>query len=86
MKDAQGHGSDPHGLKVVHQTGVRRAVGPKLKVEKHVAYAGRTAAGQRVTTTGNVWQKVSSPKRRAVAERIAMNVRVDNPNSLIRIR
>ena len=79
MKDAKGHGSDPHGLSYAHQTGVRKAVGG-LKVEKHVAYGGRTAAGQRVVTTGNVWQKVSGPKRRAVAERIAMHARIDNPN------
>lgn len=84
MKDAQGHGSDPHGLTVAHQTAVRKAVG--MKVDKHVAYVGRTAAGQRVVTTGNVWQKIAGPKRRAVAERIAQNARVDNPNSLIRIR
>ena len=78
MKDALGHGS------AAHNTGIRKAVG--LKVEKHVAYGGRTAAGQRIVTTGNVWQKVVTGKRRAVAERIAQLQRIDNPNSLIRIR
>jgi hypothetical protein len=33
-----------------------------------------------------VWQKVSGGKRRAVAERIAQHQRVDNPNSVIRVR
>ena len=44
MKDALGHGSNPQGLMVAHQTGVRKAIG--FKVEKHLAFSGRTAAGQ----------------------------------------
>jgi hypothetical protein len=84
MKDALGHGSEPRGIMTAHQTGVRKAVG--LKVERHVAFGGVTAAGQRVTTTGNIWQKVAAGKRRAVAERIAQNTRVDNPNSIVRVR
>ncbi len=84
MKDAQGHGSEPRGITQAHQSGVRKAVG--LKVEKHAAFGVRTAAGQRVTTSGNVWAKVASGKRRAVAEKIAMGARIDNPNSLVRIR
>lgn len=56
----------------------------RFRVEKHVG-AVKTAAGQRVTNT-NVWQKVASRKRRAVAERIAQFNRVDNPNNLMRVR
>jgi hypothetical protein len=78
MKDPLGHGSNGRGA--------FNAPTHQLKVEKHIAFSARTAAGQRVTTTGNVWQKVVSGKRRAVAERIAQNTRVDNPNSLVRIK
>lgn len=85
MKDVLGHGSNPHGLMMAHQTGVRKAIGG-YKVEKHVAFTGRTAAGQRNLTTGNIWSKVAAGKRRAVAEKIAMGARIDNPNSKIRIR
>jgi len=85
MKDELGHGSDPHGLTVAHQTSVRKAVG-KLRVERHIAFVGRTAAGQVKTNTGNVWQKVAGPKRRAVAEKIAMGARIDNPNNMVRLR
>ena len=84
MKDALGHGSNPQGLMVAHQTGVRKAIG--FKVEKHLAFSGRTAAGQRNLATGNVWGKVAGGKRRAVAEKIAMGARIDKPNSRIRIR
>lgn len=78
MKDPLGHGSNGRGAfkSPTHQ----------LKVERHIAFNGKTAAGQKVTTTGNVWQKVASGKRRAVAEKIAMGARIDNPNSMIRIR
>ncbi len=77
MKDPLGHGSNGKG-----------AFGPakhQFKVEKHIAFHGQTAAGQKVATTGNVWQKVGGG-RRAVAEKIAMGARIDNPNSRIRIR
>lgn len=78
MKDPLGHGSDGRGAfkKPAHG----------LRVEKHIAFAGKTAAGQKVTTTGNVWERVSGPKRRAVAEKIAMGARVDNPNSMVRLK
>lgn len=78
MKDPLGHGSDGKGAfkQPTHQ----------LKVEKHIAFSGRTAAGQKVTTTGNIWQRVSSGKRRAVAESIARGARIDNPNSMVRIK
>ncbi len=79
MKDPLGHGSDGRGAFKSPGTA-------QIKVEKHVAFHGTTAAGQKVTTTGNIWQKVSSGKRRAVAEKIAQGTRVDNPNSLVRLR
>lgn len=78
MKDPLGHGSDGRGA--------FRSPTHQLKVEKHIAFHGQTAAGQKVTTSGNIWQKVASNKRRAVAERIAQGARIDNPNSIIRIR
>jgi hypothetical protein len=78
MKDPLGHGSNGRGAFKAPTHG--------YKVEKHIAFGTRTAAGQRVTTSGNVWGKVATGKRRAVAERIAQNARVDNPNSLVRIR
>lgn len=81
MKDARGHGSNGKGLHAQAVNSLPRG----LRVEKQGA-AARTAAGQRVTTVGNVWQKVASGKRQAVAERIAQNMRVDNPNSRIRVR
>lgn len=87
MKDPLGHGSNGKGAfgKAAHQAGVHAAV-RGYRVDKHIAFVGRTAAGQKITTTGNVWQKVASGKRRAVAEKIAMGARIDNPNSLIRIK
>lgn len=78
MKDPLGHGSDGKGAfkKPAHQ----------FKVEKHVAFSGRTAAGQKVMTTGNIYQKVATTRNRAVAEKIAMGARIDNKNSRVRIR
>jgi hypothetical protein len=81
MKDALGHGSNAHNSGIAQ---LPRDVG--YRVEKRVAFGARTAAGQRVTTTGAIWQKASGPKRRAVAENIAKGLRVDNPNNTIRIR
>lgn len=78
MKDPLGHGSNGKG-----------AFGPakhQFKVEKHIAFHGLTAAGQKVTTTGNIWQKVGVSRRRAVAEKLAQFERVDNPNSRVRIK
>lgn len=77
MKDPLGHGSNGRGA--------FRQPKHQFKVERHVAFHAETAAGQKVTTTGNVWQKVGGG-RRAVAEKIAMGARIDNPNTQIRIR
>jgi len=77
VKDPLGHGSNGRGA--------FKSPKHQFKVEKHIAFHGTTAAGQKVTTTGNVWQKVGSG-RRAVAEKIAQFARVDNPNSRVRIR
>lgn len=80
MKDALGHGSNGG----IHAAPIR-ALPRGMRVEKQAGLA-RTAAGQRVTTLGGVWQKIATGKRQAVAERIAQNMRVDNPNSRIRVR
>lgn len=77
MKDPLGHGSDGRGA--------FKAPTHQFKVEKHIAFHGTTAAGQKVTTSGNIWQKVGGG-RRAVAEKIAQFQRVDNPNARVRIR
>lgn len=81
MKDHLGHGSNPgaHSHKI-------SALPRGMVVEKHVSGVGRTAAGQIDKRVGNVWQKVTSGKRRAVAERLAQLTRVDNPNALVRVR
>lgn len=81
MKDAMGHGSNSKGT---HSSGISRL--PRLRVEKQIAAFGRTAAGQRNTSVGAVWQKVAGGKRRAVAERIAQYARIDNPDARVRIR
>jgi len=78
MKDPLGHGSNGRGA--------FKAPKHQFKVEKHVAFHGVTAAGQKVTTSGNIWQKVGGSRRRAVAEKLAMFHRVDNPNSRVRIK
>jgi len=77
MKDPLGHGSNGRGA--------FKAPTHQFMVEKHIAFHGQTAAGQKVTTTGNIWQKVGGG-RRAVAEKLAQFARVDNPNSRVRIR
>jgi hypothetical protein len=82
MKDAQGHGSNPHGS---HAEAIRKL--PRgMSVQRNDFKPVRTAAGQVDTRVKQVWQKVSGGKRRAVAERIAQHQRVDNPNSVIRVR
>ena len=81
MKDALGHGSN--GNAGVHAAPIK-SLPRGMRVEKQMATV-RTAAGQRVTNV-NAWQKVASGRRQAVAERIAQNMRVDNPNSRIRVR
>ena len=77
MKDPLGHGSNGRGAfkPAAHQ----------FQVEKHIGFHALTAAGQKVTTTGNVWAKVGGG-RRAVAEKIAQFQRIDNPNARMRIR
>lgn len=78
MKDPLGHGSNGRGA--------FKAPKHQYKVEKHIAFHGMTAAGQKVTTTGNVWQKVGASRRRAVAEKLAQFERIDNKNSRVRIK
>lgn len=56
-----------------------------FKVQKQIMTPARTAAGQKVTTVGQVWETIARSSNKAVAERTARNARVDNPNSLIRI-
>lgn len=78
MKDPLGHGSDGRGA--------FKSPRHQLKVEKHVAFVGRTAAGQKITTTGNVWQKLGVSRRRAVAEKLALFARMDDANARVRIK
>lgn len=79
MKDPLGHGSNGRGA-------FKSVPAHQIKVEKHVAFHGLTAAGQKVTTTGNIWRKIGGSRRRAVAEKIAQFARVDDKNFLGRIR
>jgi len=78
MKDPLGHGSNGRGA--------FKAPKHQYKVERHIAFHGQTAAGQKVTTSGNVWGKVGASTRRAVAEKIAQFTRVDDKNARVRIR
>lgn len=78
MKDPLGHGSNGRGA--------FKSAAHQFKVEKHIAFHGQTAAGQKVTTTGNIYQKIGSSNRRAVAEKIAQFARVDDKNALTRIK
>ncbi len=79
MKDPLGHGSNGRGA-------FRGPGTAQIKVEKHIAFHGQTAAGQKVTTTGNVWQKIGTSRRRAVAEKLAQFARVDDKNALTRFK
>lgn len=82
MKDAKGHGSNPHGA---HAQAIHRL--PRgLSVQRNDFKQARTAQGQVDTRVKQIWQKVSGGKRRAVAERIAQHQRTDYPNSIIRVR
>lgn len=56
----------------------------KFKVQVCVALAGKLESGVRV---GRVWKTVTvgRPKRRAVAERIAQNLRQDLKNNEVRV-
>lgn len=83
MKDALGHGSDGHG---VHGAELLRRLPRGMSVQRNDLKSARTAAGQIDTRVKQIWQKVAAPKRRAVAERIAQYQRVDNPNSIVRVR
>lgn len=84
MKDALGHGSNGSGVGTHAQRidALPRGVG----VAKNDFKAARTAAGQVDKRVGQVWQKVVGGKRQAVAERLAQLQRVDNPNSIVRVR
>jgi hypothetical protein len=57
----------------------------KFKVQKLVAVRGRTAAGQRDTRVGAIWETIATKTNKATAERIARHARVDNPDNQIRI-
>jgi hypothetical protein len=84
MKDAKGHGSNPgrHASRIAL---LPRSI--KMRVQQEVAGAHRTAAGQRVTNVRAVWKNITNkPKRRAVAEKIAMGVRTDDKNARTRFR
>jgi hypothetical protein len=78
MKDPLGHGSNGRGA--------FGAAKHQFKVEKHIAFGGRTAAGQKVTTTGNIWAKVGTSRRQAVAEKLAQFARTDDHNARMRIK
>lgn len=82
MKDALGHGSNGVGTHAQRIDALPRGVG----VAKNDFKAARTAAGQVDKRVGQVWQKVVGGKRQAVAERLAQLQRIDNPNSLVRIK
>jgi hypothetical protein len=79
MKDPLGHGSDGRGA-------FRGPGAAQYKVEKHVGFHGVTAAGQKVTTAGNIWQKIGQSRRQAVAEKLAQFARVDDKNARVRIK
>lgn len=54
----------------------------RYKVEKCVSLAGKLPSGVRV---GRVWVKVGTWKRRAVAERVAINLRRDLKDQEVRV-
>lgn len=82
MKDALGHGSNGVGSHAEPINRLPRGVG----VVKNDFKAARTAAGQVDKRVGQVWQKTTGGKRTAVAERLAQLQRIDNPNSIVRVR
>lgn len=55
---------------------------PRYRVDKLMAHRGKLESGVKV---GRVWVKVGVWKRRAVAERIAQNLRQDLPDNRIRV-
>ena len=79
MKDPLGHGSNGRGA-------FKSPGSAQYKVEKHIGYHGLTAAGQKVTTTGNIYKKIGASNRRAVAEKLAQFARVDDKNARVRIK
>ena len=84
MKDAKGHGSNPgrHSSRIAL---LPRSI--RMRVQQEAEGHVRTAAGQRVTNVRAVWKNITNkPKRRAVAEKIAMNLRIDNGNARTRFR
>lgn len=84
MKDAKGHGSNP-GQHAKRISILPRKI--KMRVQQEAHGLTRTAAGQRVTTVRAVWKNITpKPKRRAVAERIASNLRIDDKNARTRFR
>lgn len=59
---------------------------PKVfKVQKQVAFKGKTAAGQKVTSVGRVWETIAVYRNKPTAERTAQGLRIDNPDGVIRI-
>jgi hypothetical protein len=81
MKDERGHGSNKRGVQTAtranagnHQAGVLRIGGP-IKVQQ----LNPKLAGQ-------PWETVRGYRNRTVAERQAQYARVDNPNTLVRVR
>lgn len=86
MKDALGHGSNGNGGNVgAHAQAINKLPGG-MAVQRNDFQQARTAQGQVDTRIKQVWQNVAKGKRQAVAERIAQHQRVDNPNSLVRVR
>lgn len=59
---------------------------PKVyKVQKQVAFRGKTAAGQKVTSVGRVWETIAVYRNKPTAERTMQGLKVDNPDGIIRI-
>jgi hypothetical protein len=54
----------------------------KFKVQKCVTLTGKLPSGVRV---GRVWQTIGVYKRRAVAERVAQNLRQDLHDNEVRV-
>jgi hypothetical protein len=79
MKDPLGHGSNGRGA-------FKSPGSAQLKIEKHIGFHGLTAAGQKITTTGNIWKRIGRTSRRAVAEKLAQFARVDDKNARVRIK
>jgi hypothetical protein len=57
-----------------------------FKVQALSLARGPYQPAARAGKVGRVWANVAAPKRnRAVAERCAMNARIDNPDAIIRV-